>query len=135
MELVSLYHTTIAALAAVGGLQFVQLLVADAAGIKSGHKPGSSPEANHQKFHFRSVRTVANTNESLGIFIVFALAGILGAADPKWLGWCAWAYVIARAVYAMCYWFNIKTLRSVVFGVVLLALLGMGITLLKAFLG
>ena len=129
------YQSAIAAFAVVGGLQFVQLLVADVAGLKNGHVPGKTPEATHRSFHFRSVRTVANMNESLGIFIIFLVAGILSGADPVWFARCAWAYTIARIVYAFCYWFNIKTMRSIVFGVALLGLLGMGLLLFPAIMG
>lgn len=135
MEIATLYHLTIAALAAVGGLQLIQLLVADVAGIKNGHNPGGAIEPDHESFHFRSVRTVANMNESIAIFMLLTLAGILSGADPVWLGRLAWGYTLARILYAGCYWFNIKTLRSIMFGISLLALAGMGVTTLIGLLG
>ena len=135
MEIATLYHFTIAALAAAGGLQLIQLLIADVAGIKNGHNPGVTIKADHDKFHFRSARTVANMNESVAIFILFALAGILAGADPAWLGRLAWGYTLARVLYAVCYWFNIKKLRSTMFGISLLALAGMGVITLMALPG
>lgn len=135
MESFVLYDLTIKAMTAAGVLQFVQLLVSDGAGLKSGHKPGGNIEANHKSFHFRSVRTVANMNESIAIFILFAVGGILAGANPEHLGLFAVGYVGARAIYVLCYWFNFKLSRSVIFGVSLLMLLGMGITLVRSLLG
>jgi len=43
MESFEQYHSAIAAFAAVGGWQLIQLLVADVAGLKSGHVPGKLP--------------------------------------------------------------------------------------------
>ncbi|MCF6219882.1 MAG: MAPEG family protein [Robiginitomaculum sp.] len=126
MEQIAAYHLTGVAMAAAGALMLLQLLVADAAAIKAKHIPGTPVEPNHENFLFRASRSLANMNESVAVFIIFALVGILSAADPLWLGRLAWVYIAARAAYMLCYWFNIKLMRSVFFGISLFALLGLG---------
>lgn len=126
MEIFASYHLTGVAMGAAGILLFIQLLVADVAGLKVPHIPGAPIEPDHKSFWFRSTRSLANMNEGVSIFIIFTLVGILSAADPLWLGRLAWVYIIARTAYMLCYWFNIKLMRSVFFGISLLALLGLG---------
>ncbi len=108
---------------------FLQLLVADIAGIKAAHVPGASIEANHKSFLFRSSRALGNMNESIAIFILFTVVGIFSGADPLWLGRFAVFYVAARTAYMLCYWFNIKLARSICFGLSALALLGLGVVM------
>ena len=129
MENIAMFHTTGLAMGMAGGLLFLQLLVADMASIKGAHKPGAPIEANHDSFLFRSSRALANMNESIAIFILFTIVGILSGADPLWLGRFALFYVAARAAYMVCYWFNIKLARSVCFGLSALALLGLGVVM------
>lgn len=126
MEHIAAYHLTGVAMAAAGALILLQLLVADMAAIKAKHIPGTPVEPNHENFLFRASRSFANMNESVAIFIIFALVGILSGADAKWLSWVAWIYIAARTAYMLCYWFNIKFMRSAFFGISLLALLGLG---------
>ncbi len=129
MESISAYHLTGIAMAAAGGLLLLQLLVADMAGMRAKQMPGMPIEPNHENFLFRASRSLANMNESIAIFIIFALIGILSGADAKWLGLGAWIYIAARTAYMLCYWFNIKLMRSVFFGISLLALLGLGVVM------
>ena len=129
MESIAAYHLTELAMGAAGGLLFLQLLVADIAGMKVPHIPGAPIEPDHDSFIFRASRALGNMNESASIFIIFTLAGILSAADPVWLGRLAWLYIVARAAYMLCYWFNIKLLRSAFFTLSLLALLGLGVVM------
>jgi len=135
MEIFADYHMTGAAMAAAGVLLFIQLLVADVAGMKVPHIPGAPIEPDHNNFIFRAHRALGNMNESVSIFIIFTLVGILSAADPLWLGRLAWVYIAARAAYMLCYWFNIKLMRSVFFGISLLALLGLGGIMVRGLMG
>lgn len=135
MEQIAAYHMTGVAMAAAGILLFVQLLVADIAGMRVPHIPGAPIEPDHSNFIFRAHRALGNMNESVGIFIIFALVGILSAADPLWLGRIALGYIAARTGYMLCYWFNIKLMRSVFFGLSLLALLGLGGVMAGGLLG
>lgn len=129
MELIVAYHLTGTAIAAAGGLLLLQLLVADVAGVRAKQMPGTPVEPDHENFLFRATRALANMNESIAIFIIFALVGILFGADAKWLSWAAWIYVAARTAYMLCYWFNIKLMRSVFFGVSIFALMGLGVVM------
>ncbi len=129
MESIAIYHLTGLAMGAAGALLLLQLLVADIAGLRVPHIPGAPIEPNHKNFIFRANRSLGNMNESVSIFIIFTLVGILSAADPIWLGRLAWVYIVARIAYMLCYWFNIKLLRSVFFGLSLLALLGLGVVM------
>ncbi|PHR61219.1 MAG: hypothetical protein COA43_04370 [Robiginitomaculum sp.] len=126
------YTLTIKTIAAVGGLLLVQLIIADIAGIKSKHNPGSTVTADHNSFLFRATRVLGNMNESVMIFMAFAIAGILSGADPVLLGRSAMVYALARACFALCYWFNIKTARSIFFGVGAIALFVMGVAVIMS---
>lgn len=119
------YSTTVSAMAAVGALSFVQLIVADVAGIRAGHTPGSPVVADHGNFLFRATRAHANTNESLGIFVLLALAAILSGSSPAWTGGLAWTWAGARVGHMACYYAGIGLLRSVFFGIGMFALAGM----------
>lgn len=127
MENIAAYHLTGIAMGLTGGLLLLQLLVSDVAGMKVSRVPGAPIEPDHSNFLYRASRTMGNMNESIAIFIIFTLVGILSGADPVWLGRFAILYVIARALYALCYWFNIKLPRSIFFGVSMIALLGLGV--------
>ncbi len=135
MEIFAAYHLTGVALGTAGALLLLQLLVADIAGMKVPHIPGAPIEPDHNNFLFRAHRSLANMNESVAIFIIFALVGILSAADGLWLGRLSLVYVAARAAYMLCYWFNIKLMRSAFFGISLVALLGMGWVMMRGLMG
>jgi len=135
MEQIAAYHWAGVAMGAAGILLFIQLLVADVAGMKVPHTPGAPIEPDHNNFIFRAHRSLGNMNESVSVFIIFSLVGILSAADPLWLGRLAWCYIIARTGYMLCYWFNIKLMRSVFFGISLLALLGLGGVMVGGLMG
>lgn len=117
-----MYESTIMAMGVMAGLMLLQLLIADAVGIKAKHSPGSAVVANHDDFLFRATRTVANTNESIAIFLLASLFCILAHANPAYTATAAWGFVVARAVYAACYYFDFRLLRSVIFGLSLLFL-------------
>ena len=117
------YGASVAALGAVGALMLVQLLIADVTGIKSKHTPGTAVEGDHSDVLFRVSRTVANTNESVAIFVCALLFCILGSASPAYTAGAAWTYVVLRLVYAICYYANLQTLRSISFALSLVSLL------------
>ena len=125
MELFSPYIPTIWAMGATGFLMLIQLLVADLAGVKSHHKPGTPVAPDTESFFFRATRSHANTNESVAIFVLLAVSGLFSSAAPEWLNVAAWVYVTARTVHMLSYYANRARLRSVAFGVSLVALFGM----------
>lgn len=124
-ELLADYQSTIYALGALSSLMFVQLLVADFAGLKAGHTPGSSVTADHDNFLFRAARTVANINESIAIFLLAVLFCLLIGASPEATSGFCWLYVGARAAYLCCYYLDIKLFRSISFAVSLLGIAGL----------
>lgn len=119
------YTTTICALGAMGALLVTQILVLDVASIRAKHPPGAPVAVDHGKFLFRATRAHANTNENIAAFILLALFGLLGAANPTGLGAMAWVYVAGRVGHMLFYYANIPAARSVAFGVGLAGLLGM----------
>lgn len=122
---VTLYTPTIWALGASAALLLIQLLVADVAGIKARHRPGTPVEADHRHFLFRATRAHANTNESIAAFILLSLFGVLSAASPAWLNALSWVYVMARAAHMVFYYAGFQLPRSIAFGAGLFALFGM----------
>ncbi len=128
------YTSTVLALGATAALFVIQLLVADAAGIVGGHKPGMPVQADHGSFLFRATRALANTNESVALFVLAVLFGILSAADPGYLNGLAWLYVAGRAGHMLCYYAGVQLARSACFGLSLLGLVGMLITGFSAWL-
>ena len=122
MEIIDAYKLTVAAIGGMTLLMFVQLLVADFVGIKQKHVPGSAITADHNNLLFRASRTVANTNESVSIFILALAFSVLSSASPETTAYAAWAYVLTRALYALCYYSNLQILRSTCFGLSLIAI-------------
>jgi uncharacterized MAPEG superfamily protein len=119
------YRATVAAMGTMGGLLLLQMIVADVAGMRAGHVPGAAVSGGHDDFFFRAFRAHANTNETLGAFILLALFGILRTASPWGLNVCATVYVAARMAHMLCYYADIKLMRSASFVVAFLALVGM----------
>ena len=126
------YESTILSIGILAALMFIQLLIADIVGLFGGHKPGSGVEVDHGVLHFRAVRTVANTNESIGIFILLVLFAIGVNASAELTAYAAWAFVGARTLYAVCYYTNQQILRSVCFAFSLLALIAIFVIALMA---
>lgn len=129
MPITAAYYPTLWAMGATGFLLLVQIGVADIISIRSKHKPGFPVPADSKNTLFRASRAYANTNETIGAFILFAGAGILASADAGWLNGCAWLYVVSRFLHMFCYYANLSLPRSLAFGTSIIALLGMGITL------
>lgn len=119
------YTLTLLCLGAMASLMLIQILVIDAVGILRKHPPGTMVEANHDDFLFRATRAHANTNESIAVFLLLALFGLLAGASPDLFNYSACLYVMARLVYTTCYYLNAKMMRSVVFAISLIGLLGM----------
>ena len=132
------YSPTIWALFATAALLLMQIVVVDVAGIRAKHAPGTPVPADPQLFLFRAVRAHANTNESVAVFILLAMFGVLAMVAPTPLNVLAWVYVVARAAHMAFYYSGIALLRSVSFGISLLALFGMlalGLTGSAGFVG
>lgn len=119
------YAPTIWALGVTGGLLLIQILVADVAGIRAHHAPGTPVAADPGSFLFRAVRAHANTNESVAAFILLALFGVLSMVTASTLNILAWVYVAGRGGHMLFYYAGVAPLRSVSFAVSILALLGM----------
>lgn len=124
MEIFEPYATTIIVLGVSGLLFFLQLLVADVVSIKTGHPPGVAVEQTHDSLLFRASRVFANSNESVGIFILFVLFAIFSAADAAWVNGFSLVYFIGRVAHMVFYYANLKLLRSVAFAVSCVGLLG-----------
>ncbi len=124
--MIETYGPTIASFGVIGGLLLFQLLVADVCGIVSGHTPGTGVPPDHDDKLFRATRAHANTNESIGSFLAIAAFGIAVSAAPVWLNNLSLLYLAGRIGH-MCYYYyaDLRVLRSLFFGVSLLALFGM----------
>ena len=125
MELISPYMPTVWAMGATGFLMLIQLVVADLAGVKSNHKPGTPVAPDTDSFFFRATRSHANTNESVAIFVLLAVSGMFSSAAPQWLNILAWVYVTSRTVHMLCYYANRGMFRSIAFGFSVASLFGM----------
>ncbi len=95
-----------------GMLIFIQLLVADITGIKQKHTPGTVITAGHDSFLFRSNRAFANSNESVGILVLFALFAMLSSASPVWVNSLSLVYLFGRIAHMMFYYANYQLMRS-----------------------
>ena len=124
-DLLTSYAPTVAVFGAIGSLFLIQLLIVDVVGIMSGHQPGGQVEQAHERLLFRVVRAHANTNESVAAFILLALFGMMLGVNPARLNACAVVYFVGRAAHMLCYYMNLKLMRSISFGVSLLGLIGM----------
>ncbi|MFB2802636.1 MAPEG family protein [Shewanella seohaensis] len=123
MEFLEQYNISILVVGLTGLIFLVQLLIADVVSIKEGHTPGTIVEQSHDKFLFRSSRVFANSNETVGIFILFLMFAFLSSSNSSWVNTSAVVYFIGRLGHMAFYYANFKTLRSVAFGVCLLGLI------------
>jgi uncharacterized MAPEG superfamily protein len=121
------YAAVASALLAMGVLCLIQALVADVAGIRAGHVPGMPVAGGHDDFLFRATRAQANTNETLGAFIVLALAAVVLGASPWWANILVWIFVAARVGHMLTYYMNLRSARSACFAVGLAALVGLAV--------
>ncbi len=134
MEFLEPYRLTILIMGLSGLLSLLQLLIADAVGLKLKHPPGLPVAADQNSFHFRAVRAHLNMNESITVFVLFALFAFFSAASAQWLGIFAGVYFAGRVVHMFCYYFNLSLLRSAAFAVSAVGLLGMFMQGLRAWL-
>jgi len=123
LEFIEPYKITVLVIGLAGFTFFAQLLIADIVGLKAKHIPGYPISPDHNALHFRSSRALSNTNESVAIFILFVSFAILSSADPYWLNRCAVLYLVGRIGHMLFYYFNLKLLRSLSFGISLLGLI------------
>lgn len=124
MELVLAYKPSILVLGFTGFTFFIQLLIADIVSIRQGHTPGTIVEQSHDNFLFRASRVFANSNETLGILVLFMSFAILSSANPFWINSFAVVYLIGRWGHMICYYANLKLLRSISFVISAIGLLG-----------
>ncbi|NQZ10218.1 MAG: MAPEG family protein [Algicola sp.] len=125
MEQFEPYNITILVSGIVGFIFLAQLIVVDLVALKGKHTPGYPIKPDHDDFLFRAVRAHSNSNESVGIFILFVFFGVLSACNSYWLNIFSSVYLIGRIAHMFFYYTNIKLARSVSFGLSLLGLLGM----------
>ena len=128
------YHSTLLACAALAVLVFLQVLVADYASIKAKHVPGMPVTDGHGSFHFRAVRALGNTNETLALFLLLAALAIVLGANAKWTGIMAWVYVAGRAGHMGFYYARMGLARSSCFGISLGAQFGLLVLCLSTLL-
>nr|WP_246225538.1 MAPEG family protein [Vibrio agarilyticus] len=124
MELVTQYSTSVLVLGLSGILFFIQLLVADVTGIKQGHTLGISVNAGHESFLFRSSRAFANSNETVGIFVLFMLFAIFSSANQFWVNGLSLMYLVGRIGHMIFYYANFQLMRSVSFVISAIGLAG-----------
>ena len=119
------YQSTVVACVALAALIFIQVLVADYASIKSKHVPGMPVTDGHASFHFRAVRALGNTNETLGLFLLLAGLAVLLGANARWTGIMAWVYVAGRTGHMLFYYARMGLARSSSFGISLAGQFGL----------
>ena len=125
MEILAEFQLMVAPIGAMASLMVVQILVADVLAIRAKHTPGTPVDANHDSLLFRATRVVANTNESIAVFILAVIFCVLSEASPLYTAYAAWGYVLFRVAYLLCYYLDLRILRSVVFGVSLVFLVAL----------
>lgn len=134
MAWVDLYSSTILAVGLMGLTLLLQMIVVGVAGMKAKHRPGYPIEPDHQSFLFRATRAQANSNESIAIFILLVLFGMLSSANPSYLGNLALLTVVGRIAHMLFYYIGVGLARSMAFAVTLFGLLGMAILSMNAWL-
>lgn len=115
------YCFTLLSLWIMGCLMLIQLLIADLVGIRQHHRPGTAVTPDQGAF-FRVSRTLANTNESVAIFLLAAVFGVLSGANPVLMNIGSLIYLAGRIGHMVCYYAAWGIPRSIVFGVSLLGI-------------
>ena len=126
------YHPTILACVALAALIMLQVLIADVASIKAKHVPGMPVTSGHGSFHFRAVRALGNTNETLGLFLLLIVLATALGTNVTWTNALAWVYVGARAGHMTFYYLRQGLLRSACFGLGLAAQFALLVLVLAA---
>ena len=119
------YQSVAAAGLVLSALLIVQLIVLGVANRRDPHVPGMPVTDGHGNFFFRAARAHANLVENLPVYLLLTLAAVVLGASPRWTGYMAWAFVIARVLHAGCYYSDQRAARSAMFGLGALAQLGM----------
>ena len=119
------YASTLTAFVCLGGLFILQALVADVVAIRGGHVPGMPITTGHDDLLFRATRAQANTNENLPIFILLSVSAVLLGASTTWTNRFVWAFVLARAAHMLAYYADLRPVRSAMFGIGTVALIGL----------
>ncbi|MCG8592537.1 MAG: MAPEG family protein [Proteobacteria bacterium] len=117
------YASSILALGLLGLLYLIQLGVADVVSVRRGHTPGTPIDGGHGDFLFRAARTHANTTESVGAVILVSGFAVLAGGEPAWVNGALWTYLGLRVAYTLAYYLDLRAIRSVAFGLGMLALL------------
>lgn len=125
MEIFAPYASTILGVGVLAALQIVQQLVADVVAIRNRHEPGTALVGGHDDLLFRSARAFANSVENTGLFLLTLAFAVLREANPTWVDGLVWGYVAARAGHMLCYWFDLRLVRSLFFTVGVVAVLGL----------
>ena len=119
------YGPTLSAFVCLGAVYLVQALVSDVVSIRAGHVPGMPVAGGHDVLLFRATRAQANTNENLPIFLLLSVAALLLGASATWTNRLVWTFVLARAAHMLAYYADLRPLRSAMFGVSTLAVVGL----------
>lgn len=128
MNIFEAYKITILISGLTGLLLLIQIIIADILAIKTKHTPGYPISPNHNNFLFRAARAHNNTNESIAIFALFTLFGILSESNPSYLNAFSVVYFVSRFMHMICYYANFKLARSISFPLSLAGLMGMFIS-------
>ena len=129
------YASALTGFVCLAGLYVVQALVADVVGIRAGHVPGMPVTSGHGDLLFRATRAQANTNENLPIFLLLSVSAILLGANATWTNRLVWVFVGARAAHMVAYYADLRLLRSAMFAVATVALIGLLIVAASAVAG
>ena len=128
MELFDPYKITILVSGLTGLMMLIQIIVADVVAIKGQHTPGYPIAPDHKDFLFRAARVHENTNESISVFALFVLFGVLSSANSFYLDVFSVIYLVSRIAHMCFYYCNLKLARSISFALGLIGLVGMFIT-------
>ena len=124
-EFVVPYGSALTACVLLGALYLVQALVADVVGIRAGHVPGMPITSGHGDLLFRTTRAQANTNENLPVFLLLTVAAVLLGAGVVWTNRLVWTFVLTRAAHMLAYYADLRPVRSAIFALSTVALLGL----------
>jgi uncharacterized MAPEG superfamily protein len=122
MDIDVAYTPTVLAIGLTGLVFLVQLVVLDILGITEKHSPGYPIEADHESFLFRASRALHNSNESVGIYILFVMFALFSNASANLLNIAVWVYLSGRVLHMLFYYVNFKILRSIAFAISLIGL-------------
>lgn len=125
MDIFANYQTTVWVFGLTAALFLVQFIIYDIAALKAKHTPGHQVKEDHGIFLFRAHRAMANSNETLALFILNSLFAILSQANADWVNACAIGYLAGRVGHMVFYYLNLSILRSLAFVVSFLAMLVM----------